>query len=55
MIANDSFVRHPSYVGFFYWAIGTQLFMSNVVSTLAFVFVLGRFFSSRIKGEYLGD
>lgn len=43
--------RHPSYAGFFYWAIATQLLLGNVVSTFAFVIVLGRFFSARIKGE----
>ncbi|KLT41134.1 protein-S-isoprenylcysteine O-methyltransferase [Cutaneotrichosporon oleaginosum] len=46
-----AYVRHPSYVGFFYWAVGTQLLLSNVFSTLAFVVVLGQFFGSRIKDE----
>lgn len=45
------FVRHPSYVGFFYWAVATQLLLSNVLSTVAFVLVLGRFFYRRIKSE----
>lgn len=44
-------VRHPSYVGFFYWAVGTQLLLSNAVSTLAFVVILGKFFGARIKGK----
>ncbi|ORY27468.1 protein-S-isoprenylcysteine O-methyltransferase [Naematelia encephala] len=43
--------RHPSYAGFFYWAIATQLLLGNIVSTLGFAIVLGRFFSARIKDE----
>lgn len=46
-----AWVRHPSYVGFFYWAVGTQMLLSNVVSFVAFVFILGKFFVNRIKGE----
>lgn len=45
------FVRHPSYVGFFYWAVATQLLLSNVVSTVAFIGVLGHFFYTRIRRE----
>lgn len=44
-------MRHPSYVGFFYWAVATQLLLSNIVSTVAFIVILGRFFSSRIASE----
>lgn len=43
--------RHPSYVGFFYWAIATQLLLGNIFSSIAFILVLGRFFSARIQGE----
>lgn len=43
--------RHPSYVGFFYWALGTQVLLSNPVSFVIFAAVLGQFFSSRIKYE----
>lgn len=46
-----SWFRHPSYFGFFYWALATQLLLGNVASTLAFAFVLGRFFHARIIGE----
>lgn len=46
-----SLVRHPSYVGFFYWAMATQLLLSNVVSTLVFALVLSRFFGHRIRVE----
>lgn len=42
--------RHPSYAGFFYWAVATQLLLGNIVSTLGFVIVLNKFFSARIVG-----
>ncbi|EIW66589.1 hypothetical protein TREMEDRAFT_34839 [Tremella mesenterica DSM 1558] len=43
--------RHPSYAGFFYWAISTQLLLGNIISTLMFIVVLGRFFTRRIIAE----
>ncbi|KAM5540446.1 hypothetical protein V8D89_005904 [Ganoderma adspersum] len=43
--------RHPSYAGFFYWALGTQLVLQNPVSISFFLVVLWRFFHSRIKTE----
>ncbi|OBZ70302.1 Protein-S-isoprenylcysteine O-methyltransferase, partial [Grifola frondosa] len=43
--------RHPSYTGFFYWALGTQLVLQNPVSFLFFMVVLWRFFYYRIKSE----
>ncbi|KAK9452019.1 Isoprenylcysteine carboxyl methyltransferase family-domain-containing protein, partial [Limtongia smithiae] len=43
--------RHPSYLGYFWWAIGTQLLLLNPLSTLVFACVLQRFFNSRIAGE----
>ncbi|WBW72475.1 protein-S isoprenylcysteine O-methyltransferase Mam4 [Schizosaccharomyces osmophilus] len=45
------YVRHPSYVGFFVWAIGTQLLLKNFFSLVAFGAVLWDFFSKRITGE----
>ncbi len=48
-----SYSRHPSYVGFFWWAVATQLLLGNIVSTIAFIVILGRFFSSRIIGKSL--
>lgn len=44
-------LRHPSYTGFFWWAIGTQLLLLNPVSIVGFVFVLWNFFNDRIKYE----
>lgn len=46
-----SWSRHPSYCGFFYWALGTQLMLCNPVSFLVFTIVLWRFFSRRIEYE----
>ncbi|KZW04063.1 protein-s-isoprenylcysteine O-methyltransferase [Exidia glandulosa HHB12029] len=43
--------RHPSYAGFFYWGLGTQLALQNPVSFIVYFVVLWRFFNSRIKGE----
>lgn len=52
-----SWTRHPSYVGFFYWALGTQLLLGNMIATLGFALALHRFFSRRIRIEekYLVD
>ncbi|TID14746.1 putative prenyl cysteine carboxyl methyltransferase ste14 [Venturia nashicola] len=46
-------LRHPSYFGFFWWAIGTQLLVGNPFCLVAYVLVLWRFFSRRIQGEEL--
>ncbi|KKA28809.1 hypothetical protein TD95_002879 [Thielaviopsis punctulata] len=46
-----SVLRHPSYFGFFWWAVGTQLAMGNVICLIAYVVVLWTFFSSRIRFE----
>ncbi|KAA8917501.1 hypothetical protein TRICI_000367 [Trichomonascus ciferrii] len=46
-----SLSRHPSYFGFFYWALGLQMFMLNPVSFLGFAIVLWRFFNDRIADE----
>jgi len=43
--------RHPSYAGFFYWALGTQLVLQNPLSFFLYLVLLMRFFSSRIKAE----
>ncbi|KAI0307287.1 ICMT-domain-containing protein, partial [Multifurca ochricompacta] len=43
--------RHPSYAGFFYWALGTQLVLQNPLSFSIYLALLMRFFSSRIKAE----
>jgi protein-S-isoprenylcysteine O-methyltransferase len=44
--------RHPSYFGFFWWALGTQILVGNKVCVMAYALVLWRFFNQRIKGEF---
>jgi protein-S-isoprenylcysteine O-methyltransferase len=43
--------RHPSYFGFYWWAVGTQLLLGNALSTPIFALVLWQFFYRRIPGE----
>ncbi|KAJ2644867.1 hypothetical protein GGF44_000360 [Coemansia sp. RSA 1694] len=43
--------RHPSYVGFFCWAVGLQLMLKNPLSLVAFAGVLGYFFCRRTNYE----
>jgi len=45
------YLRHPSYFGFFWWGIGTQLVLGNVACLMAYAYVLWRFFNGRIRGE----
>jgi protein-S-isoprenylcysteine O-methyltransferase len=45
------YLRHPSYFGFFWWGIGTQLVCGNSLSLVGFSLVLWYFFWKRIKGE----
>ncbi|KAJ2793919.1 farnesyl cysteine-carboxyl methyltransferase [Coemansia guatemalensis] len=43
--------RHPSYVGFFLWAVGLQTMLKNVVTAILFIVVLGYFFTKRTRKE----
>lgn len=43
--------RHPSYVGWYYWAIGTQLILANPVCFIGYAFVSWSFFKARIEEE----
>lgn len=47
------YLRHPSYFGFFWWGLGTQLVLGNVVCFLGYAVVLWMFFSRRISGKIL--
>lgn len=47
------YLRHPSYFGFFWWGLGTQLVLGNVVCFVGYTVVLWKFFSTRIKREFL--
>lgn len=44
-------LRHPSYCGYWWWAVGTQVMLGNPVCTVGFGLVLWGFFKSRIRGE----
>lgn len=43
-----SWARHPSYVGWFYWAIGTQIILVNPVCILVYTLASWKFFHDRI-------
>jgi protein-S-isoprenylcysteine O-methyltransferase len=42
------YFRHPSYFGFFWWGIGTQVMLGNTVCFLGYTIVLWYFFKRRI-------
>lgn len=44
-------LRHPSYFGFFWWGLGTQLLLGNPMCFTGYAVVLWRFFSQRIERE----
>jgi protein-S-isoprenylcysteine O-methyltransferase len=44
-------LRHPSYVGFYYWSVGTQLLLGNILHAAAFAVVSWVFFNRRIAYE----
>lgn len=46
-----SFFRHPSYVGWFYWSVGTQVLLCNPVCSVAYVAASWMFFNERIFDE----
>lgn len=48
-----SVLRHPSYFGFFWWGLGTQLVLGNVVCFAGYALVLWRFFYKRIHRKLL--
>ncbi|GAA6007296.1 hypothetical protein JCM11491_003078 [Sporobolomyces phaffii] len=46
-----SWSRHPSYAGFYWWAVGTQIALGNPVCSIVFMATLQYFFSVRIRVE----
>lgn len=46
-----SILRHPSYVGFYYWAVGTQLVLCNPLSAILYGLAAWTFFRYRITYE----
>lgn len=45
------FSRHPGYFGWFWWAIGAQLVLSNFLSPIVTAIAAWRFFAERIPYE----
>jgi protein-S-isoprenylcysteine O-methyltransferase len=46
-----SIVRHPSYFGWFYWSIGTQILLANPICTILYTIASWKFFKARITFE----
>lgn len=46
-----AWARHPAYLGWFVWAVGTQVLLANLVSSVAFALAAWRFFRHRIPVE----
>ncbi|KAL9005845.1 MAG: hypothetical protein Q9188_001394 [Gyalolechia gomerana] len=44
-------LRHPSYFGFFWWGLGTQVIMRNQACLIGYAVVLWKFFKFRIESE----
>lgn len=42
------FVRHPSYLGWFLWTVGSQVLLANPVAVLVYTVVAWGFFRDRI-------
>ena len=43
--------RHPSYVGWFYWSVGTQILLCNPVCLVGYTLASWKFFSVRTYNE----
>lgn len=46
-----AYLRHPSYFGWFWWSIGTQLLVVSPICTVAYAAVSWNFFKERIAFE----
>ena len=46
-----AFSRHPSYCGWYWWSVGTQILMGNPVCVLAYSVYSWHFFRARISYE----
>nr|CAG4638704.1 EOG090X0CFU [Cyclestheria hislopi] len=46
-----SLSRHPSYVGWFYWSVGTQFILCNPLCLIAYALASWRFFHDRVYEE----
>lgn len=43
-----AYLRHPSYFGFYWWGLGTQMVLGNPLAFIGYAVVLHRFFAARI-------
>ncbi|XP_055309042.1 protein-S-isoprenylcysteine O-methyltransferase [Sitodiplosis mosellana] len=43
--------RHPSYAGWFWWSIGTQIILANPICSIVYSYIVYRFFYERILVE----
>ncbi|XP_064459508.1 protein-S-isoprenylcysteine O-methyltransferase-like [Ornithodoros turicata] len=46
-----SLCRHPSYVGWFLWSVGTQTVLVNPVCIIAYALASWKFFKTRVEAE----
>lgn len=46
-----AYARHPSYVGWYLWAVGCQVVLANPVCLIVFTVVVWKFFAERIYFE----
>ncbi len=42
-----SVLRHPSYFGWFYWSVGTQILLGNPVCSVLYTYAAWSFFHKR--------
>jgi protein-S-isoprenylcysteine O-methyltransferase len=48
-----SICRHPSYAGWFWWSIGTQVLLGNPLCMCAYAYATWTFFNERIQYEVI--
>ena len=46
-----SLFRHPSYVGWFYWSVGTQILLCNPICLVGYTIASWLFFKDRVEDE----
>lgn len=49
--ARGRFLRHPSYFGWYWWSVGTQLLLCNPVCAVLYAAAVSQFFRNRIPYE----
>lgn len=45
------YLRHPSYLGFYLYVLGVQMFLKNIISMMICIMILSHFFKERIQFE----